>query len=210
MGTESEGFAPGLELELGSPPPPRGLFRIGVQDGWHAIDPAGIALRCELHARAVCGAVVRVTKHEQPYDPAAHPVSIDPCPACRWIVAARTETLDAALAALDDAIALTAATDVLNAARRDEREPDDPRTIQLLAAISRHAPVPLVAENCSEGDCGHPAGMCPESMACAACSLQAGDWAGEWQGQYLGECTIGAPCSVLLRLAEAARAEVAQ
>jgi hypothetical protein len=179
-------------------------FLTGVQDGWHAVDAEAIR-PCSAHAWSACGLVVRIAKRElQPYGTVPH----DPCPECSWIVAARTGTVATALAGLTDPVAHDAAADVLNVADRDEKEPDDPATIQLLAAISRHSPVPLLTESCAEGDCDHGPGGCPATTACRACSLQAGSWAGEWDGTYRSECTIPAPCAVLLRLAGAAKAEV--
>lgn len=180
-------------------------FLAGVHHSWHAIEAAQDRFGDPLHAGAVCGAVVRpaVSRDDesrpQPYDVASFPVSLDPCPACRWVVAARTGTLEAALAALSDPLAHDVAAAVLAEAARDEREPDDPMTMQLLTAVSRHAPVALVSEGCSEGDCDHE-GDCPSSSACRACSLQAGSWAGEWEGQYMAECRIPAPCAPLLAL----------
>jgi hypothetical protein len=180
-------------------------FLTGVQDGWHAIEAVNLRPAdwpgCHSHAWSACDTIVRLAKDEiQPYRPDDIPVSHDPCPACRWIVAARTGTLDAALAALPP-LAHDIAAAILNEAARDEgREPDDPRAMQLLAFASRHAPAALVAEECSEGGCDHGGG-CPGTSACRACSLQAGSWAGEWEGQYLDECTIPAPCAPLLALA---------
>ena len=122
------------------------------------------------------------------------------CPACRWIVAARTGSLDSTLALLADPLGQRIARGILRRAAMDEKDPDDPETMHLLAAVSRHSPVGLVAEECSEGDCDHD-GRCPSTHACRACSLQAGSWAGEWEGQYMDECTIPAPCAPLLALA---------
>jgi hypothetical protein len=198
-----------------------GGYLTGVQDGWHAIDPAGVRMNCGLHHWAVCGKPARMALVDdgsvpRPYDPAAYPVKWDPCPDCSWSVAARTGDLDAAVAALapsgDDLAALLAisprlpmlanltAGAIVAAAADDDAEPDDPATLHLLAAVSRHAPVLLASEACTDGECGHH-GRCPGPAACRACSLQAGDWAGEWQGQYMRECTIPAPCAVLLALA---------
>jgi hypothetical protein len=182
-------------------------FAIGVQDGWHAIPSGSILAGCTGHRWAACGALVRTTKYEQPYDPRAIPVSFDPCPDCLWIAAARSGMLDAALAMLTHPVAHDAAAGILNLAGRMESDDDDPACIQLLAAVTRHAPVALVSEECSEGDCEHE-GNCPETLACRACSLQAGGWAGEWEGRYREECTIPGPCAPLLAIAEHVRAEV--
>lgn len=190
---------PDVEPDLGLPVREGPHFLAGVQDGWHAIDPAGIDLRCELHDWALCGAVVRRAEDErQPYDPAAFPVSLDPCPDCRWMVAAATGTFDAALAELRDPLAHAIAAKIL--AWHAEGEPEnahDGDMLQLLAAVSRHAPVELVTEECADGECDHS--PCPVRPACRACSLQAGP---SQEGQYRSECTIPAPCAVLLALAK--------
>lgn len=184
-------------------------FLTGLQNGWHAVDPEGLQPGCGTHRWAVCGKVVRLALKFGAYDPGSTPVTYGPCHLCSWIVAARTGTLDAALARLADPVAHDAAADFLNAAGRDYREHDDPALMQLLAAVSDHAPVRLVSEECGDGDCEHE-GDCPADSACRACSLQAGSWAGEWEGTYRSECTIPAPCAVLLALAEAARRAVAE
>jgi hypothetical protein len=185
-------------------------FLAGVQNGWHAVE-TGLPLEagtvtpgCAAHAWAACGDLVRPALADggepRPYDPATVPQSHDPCPACRWIVAARTGSLDSTLALLADPLEQRIARGILRRAAMDEKDPDDPETMHLLAAVGRHSPVGLVAEECSEGDCDHD-GRCPSTHACRACSLQAGSWAGEWEGQYMDECTIPAPCAPLLALA---------
>lgn len=187
-------------------------FLVGVQRGWHAIDPASIAFQggphgCLTHAAALCGYVVRVARGElQPYRPGEPPVSHDQCPACRWTVAARTGTLAAAVAELADPLAVDVACAILDKACRDlleneHLELDDPALIQLLAHVSRHEPGRIVGEECAEGSCGHPEGQCPGRDACRACSLQAGSWAGEREGQFRDECTILSPCGPLLAAA---------
>ena len=92
-------------------------------------------------------------------------------------------------------------------------ELNHPHTVQLLAAVTAHAPVLLVPEDCAEGDCDHRpddaawddrSWSCPfpeASVACPACSLQSGGWDGEWEGQYLSECTVPSPCQALRTLA---------
>lgn len=181
-------------------------FLSGVQDGFHAVGNAPDALKsCTDHAWSVCGQIVRVAwSAEQfpvPYSPGEAPQSLDPCPACMWEVAARTDTLEAVLATLGDPLAHDVATAILNEAHRDLAL-DDPAVLQLLTAVTRHSPALLVAEDCAEGDCDHPSGEHPgQREACRACSLQDGSWAGEWDGQYRPECTIPSPCAPLLALA---------
>jgi hypothetical protein len=195
-------------------------FLTGVLNGWHAVetralDPETNTPGCAAHAWSVCDKLVRVAKDEyQPYDPAVVPGSYDPCQACLWTVAARTGTLDAALARLADPLAHDTAAAILNEFARlhadldDAHLMDDPATLQLVVQVARHAPVLLVTEECAEGECDHlgaggpPCADCPGSLACRACSLQEGSWAGEWEGMYRTECTIPAPCAVLLRIAE--------
>jgi hypothetical protein len=182
-------------------------FQVGVQHGWHAIDPKWLGPGCMVHSPALCGAIVRIARDDlQPYRPAEPPVSLDRCPACRWTAAARTGTLHEALAELADPLASAVAAAILDRACRelledDERTLDDPRTIQLLAHASRHEPGALLAEECAEGSCGHPDGGCEFRDGCAACSLQSGSWAGEREGQFLDECTVLSPCGPLLALA---------
>lgn len=183
-------------------------FLTGVQQGWHAIDAAPFDTGCREHAWALCGAIVRLAGEKyQPYDPSSVPVSHDPCPQCRWTVAAATGSFDAAIRDLEHPLAIATATAILDHSGRLEQGIDDPAAIQLLAAVAAHAPVLLVTEEAAEeGGClgcvNPPCHGCPGRLACAACSLQAGDWAGEWQGQYREECLIEAPCAVLLALAE--------
>lgn len=75
--------------------------------------------------------------------------------------------------------------------------------MQLLVAVSAHAPAGLVAQECVDGDCGHGEDRsCPTvAVVCPACSEQIGAWAGEREGVCLPEVTIGAPCEVLRALA---------
>lgn len=184
----------------------------GVQDGWHAIEPLGVRmggwLGCNDHASALCGATVRIARDEndaeRPYSPGEPPQSHDPCPACMWEVAARTDTFEAVLATLADPLAHEVATAILNDALIAEGTAgpfDNDHALQVLTAVTRHCPVQLVEEGCGEGDCDHEDGECPSSPACRACSLQAGPWAHSWEGQYMDECTIAAPCAPLLAIA---------
>lgn len=183
-------------------------FLAGVQDEWHAIE-AGPLGACTDHAWSLCGQIVRVAwtaeQFPVPYSPGEPPQSHDPCPACMWEVAARTDTFEAVLATLADPLAHDTAAAILNQASQglddDHAQFDDDHALQLLAAVTRHAGVTLAAEDCSDGTCDHGDGECPTARACAACSLQAGPWAGEWEGQYLAECTIPAPCAPLLAIA---------
>jgi hypothetical protein len=95
-----------------------------------------------------------------------------------------------------------------DAAKPDSRYGlDHPATVQLLAMAAAHTPVLLLCEACSEEECDHGGEPCPGKAACQACSLQDGDWAGEWQGRYREECTVAAPCQVLLTLAKSAGVE---
>ena len=205
----------------------------GVQRGWHAVARDALKYAALMSsgtqvAYAECGALVRVSKHGA-YKRDGYPVMHGPCPECAWAVAAGASELEEEIQRLmpsnedrevlarlgvDPLIAVTAAAQLAEAARtgRGDYEADHPATVQTLAAISRHAPVILVPEDCAEGSCEHyPPGYDPlngrgfqcsrpeASAACAECSLQAGQWAGEWEGQY--ELVIPAPCTVLTRLA---------
>jgi hypothetical protein len=194
---------------------------------WHAIDAAAVArLGCEEHDWAVCGApVLAAIPDFQPWNPQAYPARYGACQQCLWRVAALTDAADgdgdmdarmAAVAALvpdGDTLEglllsapaapmlanLTAAV-ILTRACKDERDPDDPETIQLLVKVAEHAPVLVVGEACEEGDCEHQ-GRCPGRAVCPSCSLRAGSWADEYDGAYLPECTIVSPCAPLLSIA---------
>lgn len=165
---------------------------------------------------------------------------VGPCPECAWIVAGEAGELDLQVQALvasaadyavlarlmpDPMIAVTAAAMLVEAALSGhaEEEFDHPATIQLLAAITRHAPVILVPEDCAERSCEHYTDTCEEgsgqpwewanpeaAVACAECSLQDGQWAGECEGRYRSECTITAPCAVLTALAAHAEQALAE
>lgn len=185
-------------------------FVTGVHRGWHAIDAAGPRY-CPDHAGAECGEIVRPARLDdgspRPWDPSEYPAAFDPCPECTWHVAAVTGFFTPAFALLRKVPSLMLAHDtamaILDANRKGCGDSDDPAMLQLLAAVTRHAPSALVAIGCAEGDCGHPDGQCPTTAtACRQCSLRDGPWAGEYEGQYRPECTIPAPCAPLLAIAE--------
>jgi hypothetical protein len=203
-------------------------FLIGVGRGtWHAVGRESLKyLRtgsADSVAFAECGELVRVAPKFRGYKRGSRPVTYGPCHLCAWTVAAAggreameaeadrlrptSDTLPAFDAVMADPfIAVNACRAVLAAAAAPTGHYDleHGATLQMLAAIARHAPVLLVGEACSEGEGSHR-GPCPGTAACQACSLQDGEWAGEWAGHYRRECTIQAPCAVLSRLAESAR-----
>ncbi|WP_219419612.1 hypothetical protein [Pseudonocardia nigra] len=132
------------------------------------------------------------------------------CHECAWTVAIRTGTLDAEVDRLSGADgAPTMAAQVARAIVTAQSETgaghelDHPYTVQLLAAVSAHAPTPLISPECGEGACEHPREQsCPTvALACLACSQLSGGWAGEWEGTCMPECTVPAPCEVLRTLA---------
>lgn len=143
------------------------------------------------------------------------------CAECAWSVAAREGDLERQARALvpspddhvvlarlmkDPLIAATAAASIVEAVTSGygDYEPGDREILRVLAAISRHAPVILVAGDCADGGCAHDPGSDPHpcaAVACGACSLQAGPEAGEREGRYLDACTITAPCAPLVTLA---------
>jgi hypothetical protein len=142
------------------------------------------------------------------------------CHECAWAAAIRVGTLDAELARLGRADrtqtdpALMEAPEPLAArvaraivaaksAPGADCELDHPATVQLLGAVSAHAPTRLIAEECAEGGCEHPGAQpCPTvAVACLTCSQLTGGWAGEWEGMCMPECTVAAPCEVLRTLA---------
>jgi hypothetical protein len=230
MPDEPEG-SPG---ETGSTPEdlPDVPFLTGVGSGnWHAIPKDSLDCCGDGWADSVtfasCGELVRVARKFGAYSRTTTPVLYHPCQICAWTAAAAGG--EAALQAEADLLRPTAdelpklarlvpdpfvavnACRAILARERDEDEAehglDHPATIQLLATIAEHVPALLVSEECADGDCEHTGGACPPSAAaCLACSLVVGDWAGEWQGQVRPECTIKAPCAVLLALSAAAEA----
>jgi hypothetical protein len=158
------------------------------------------------------------------------------CGHCGWAIAIETGTIDQRLDALTPTgrtrATLTRLTGDPLVARRlfeaviarasgpdAEYELGHGATIQILATITRHAPVLGLPEECAEDSCDHrhadPAAQAPDmtldtsrecdypvaSAVCPACTLRAGGWAGEWEGQFMGECYIHAPCGVLAALA---------
>jgi hypothetical protein len=205
-------------------------FITGAHHGWHAIARAYAAGAIEERGRcpvaaALCGAIVRgATRPElMTYDRTAFPGRM--CIPCGWAVAAAggrialqaeavrwrpaADELPALARLLPDPfVAVKACQDIIAAAASPcgDHELDHPATIQLLAAITAHAPVLLSPLTCIEDGCEHDTGGGCDyaAVACAACSLQAGEWAGEWEGQVLPECKIAAPCAVLARLAASA------
>lgn len=208
-------------------------FLTGIGGGdWHAIKAEAMtyALTGPAYsvAFAACGELVRVSGKNGAYDRTTTPVTFHPCQACAWTVAAAGG--EAGL--LAEAARLCPEGDELRMLERSVPDPmlswnacrmviaeavsedgrgevDHPEVIQLLAAIAAHSPVILMREECADGECEHPAGNHPASSAgCAACSLQAADWAGEWAGQFM--CVIPAPCAVLTALAAQAEAALAE
>ncbi len=197
------------------------LTGIGSSD-WHAIPKPSIAYvltgTAYSVAFAACGELVRVAPKFGAYDRGKSPVTYSPCQPCAWIVAAAggmaalqveaarlgptSDELDRLARLLPDPLLAVNACKAILAEFEDDDEPGNPATLQLLATIAAHAPALLVSEECGDGDCEHDEGTCPSStVACIACSLVVGDWAGEWQGQLRPECTVKAPCAVLLALA---------
>lgn len=218
----------------GAYPLPEEPFLTGVRSGtWHAIrrDDASWTIRHlgrYAETTAACGQPARLTLKWPGYRRTEIPVTWRPCPECAWIAADARGDLagevqrlipagdqGAILARLipDPMIAATAAAMVTEAAAIDGEEHQDPdgglhpATIQLLGAITRHAPAVLYPLDCAEGDCGHGGTGrmgCPEvsaSAACPECSLRQGPWAGELDGTFWPGLTTPAPCPVLIMLA---------
>jgi hypothetical protein len=198
-------------------------YLTGVGRGWHAIDlPSMDYLRtgpADSVAFAVCGELVRVAPRSGAYNRGDVPVTYGPCQMCAWTVAAATGTLEQEIARLEPkgnelAALARVLPDPMLAAKicrailtEPDWEPGHPASIQLLAKVAVHRPVLLLPEGCAEGDCGHitddaECSYPDAAVGCKACSLQTGSWAGEWEGQFREECTIPAPCAVLLALAK--------
>jgi hypothetical protein len=176
---------------------------------WHAVEradaarpgmqpPDGAAVR----GIAACGAPVEVVAT---VDPSRRTRST--CLECVWAVAVRTGTEDCELAGLrtqhqPGVAALAEAILVAADAPGADYERDSPATMQLLAVVSAHAPVDLIASECAEQSCDHDRTQCPiTTTACPKCSVRAGEWAGEGAGTYQPECTVPGPCEVLRTLA---------
>jgi hypothetical protein len=180
------------------------------------------------YARGECGRPALYASQYPVYGDRAHAGALW-CAECSWAVAAQEGDLGRQVRALtgtpgeqaalgrlmgDPLIAANAAARIIDAAERD----DDGRrigaeTVRLLAAVTRHAPVILVTEDCADGECGHgPDGIGERcaAVACRACSVQAGPEAGEWEGRFLAECTIPAPCAPLIALAVHAERALAE
>jgi hypothetical protein len=151
------------------------------------------------------------------------------CAECAWTVAAQERDLERQVRALvpsdehrgillrmiDPLIAVKAAMMIIEAAELDHHDRVGPETVRLLAAVSRHNPVLLVAEGCADGDCDCPpaagGGRSHEAaVACRACSVQAGQEAGDEERRFLPECTIPAPCATLTALAVHAERRIAE
>jgi len=181
------------------------------------------------YTRAECGRPVPYAS-QYPVYAGDWPPHVSWCADCAWQVAAAEGDLGRQVRALipparddeilarlmgDPLIAVNAAAMLVDATGRDEDTGAfSPEAIRVLAAITRHAPVILVPEECADGSCEHDpaAGEDGEAMlrrccapdaavACKACSVQAGPEAGEWAGQFLSACTIPAPCAPLTALA---------
>jgi len=183
----------------------------GVEGGrWHGVErlypPRGAdAGEC---GRALCGALVRVAVRVGVFDPDRVPART--CLECGWRAAIAAGTVAErvrALAGEEGAPGLAARVAEAVVAEADGPygyfDLDHPYTVQLLVAVSAHAPAALVAEECCDRDCEHPGDRpCPTvAPACLACSEQTGAWAGEREGVCLPEATIAAPCEVLRTLA---------
>lgn len=179
-------------------------------DGWHAVVRA-YAPRVgegQVCGEAACGATVTVAAKYGPFDPDRFPART--CALCLWTVALRDGSLVERYRRLAEAegtpgLAARVAEAIVAAQSQHDAgyELDDPASVQLLAAVTAHAPTLLIDEDCAEGGCGHPRyEPCPTvAMVCLTCSQLAGSWAGEREGAVMHECTISAPCEVLSTLA---------
>jgi hypothetical protein len=215
-------------------PLPDAGFLTGIGGGErHAIDREWFEQTRRRHwsgyARGECGRPVLYASMFPVYGQDRHP-HVSWCPECAWTVAARQPDLGGQVTALltpppgeqavlgrlmpDPLIAVHAAVMIIDAAELDDGYRVGPETVRLLAAVTRHAPVVLVTEDCADGECGHgPDGIGERcaAVACRACSVQAGPEAGgDWEGRFLPECTIPAPCAPLTALAVHAERALAE
>lgn len=182
---------------------------------WHAVgwiwpaNPAypGTVLGLE-RGEALCGLWADPIEKFGEFDPDRRPEST--CHTCGWLRAIGTHTVPEWLARLGGVpgreLAVAVAQAILDQARGDGDTDDGGfgDVVEVLAAVSAHAGVPLIAEECAEGGCGHDpaAGGClTVGLACHACSLPDPSQ----DHRYRAEATVVAPCSTLLALAEAYR-----
>jgi hypothetical protein len=178
---------------------------------WHAVgwiwpaNPhyAGTVAGLE-QGEALCGLWVDPVPKFGAFEPDLWAESL--CHTCGWLRAIRTRTVAAWLARLGAkpgrALAVAVAEAILVDARRDgdTDECDVEDVVDLLAAVSAHAGVPLIALDCAEGSCGHTPGECPTvGLACHACSVPDPSE----DHRYRPEATVAPPCSTLLTLARA-------
>lgn len=183
----------------------------GIDSGvWHAVERIHPPRMTGDPDRgvAVCGRAVTVAAKFGPFDRERFPDRT--CHKCTWAVAARAGTVGqeiARLAVEDPEPVLAARVAAAIVAAQSEPgaddEPDHPRTVALLAAVSAHAPTPLISPECGQGGCAHPPRVpCPTvAVACLAYSQRCGGWAGDGEGLCMPECTITAPCAVMRALA---------
>lgn len=176
---------------------------------WHAVgwiwpgDPAHAGtVRGLERGEALCGLWADPIAKFGVFDPDRRPEST--CHTCSWLRAIRTHTVPEWLARLGAepgrSLAVAVAEAILDGARRDwdteDCEFED--VVDLLAAVSGHAGVPLIAAECAEGGCDHGPGGCPTvRLACHACSLPDPSE----DHRYRAEATVSAPCSTLRTLA---------
>jgi hypothetical protein len=176
----------------------------------------------------LCGVLGNLVTKWGPFAHGNPDLNTSRCPTCGWQVAvaeiAIQEELDAlmpgrdvlpAFARLlaDPAPASTICEAIVTAATSDETalDLDAPLTVQLLAHVAAHAPMLLVSEACKDDECHHEPADAPQGwrcsfpdarVACPVCSVTAGSWAGEHEGEVLDQCTVLAPCAVLIAAAE--------
>lgn len=196
---------------------------------WHAIgwlwppdpdtpadsaDAAAVDGTRGLRGEALCGVWVAPQGSAEVFDPDRWPDGVA-CPACLWWYAIRTDTVGARVARLAAEPGRELAVAVAEAILADLRtvDPGDPAEpgevdrwdvedrVGLLAVVSEHAGMPLIAPECAEG-CDHSrdTGGCPTiGLVCHACSLP-----DPYEDhRYRAELTVAVPCSVLATLAAA-------
>lgn len=174
---------------------------------WHAVgwiwpgDPAHAGtVRGLERGEALCGLWADPIAKFGVFDPDRRPEST--CHTCSWLRAIRTHTVPEWLARLGAEpgriLAVAVAEAILDDARHDWDTEDCEFVVDLLAAVSGHAGVPLIAEDCAEGGCDHGSDGCPTvGLACHACSLPDPSE----DHRYRAEATVAAPCSTLRTLA---------
>jgi hypothetical protein len=195
------------------------MHALAHADVAEAVRTRGLPEMCRVST--VCGSVAYVVPSGSSFNARNPELVNERCTACAWIVAFATGDLESELARLEpseldqiaierfglDPLALRHVCEAIVARTqgpRAEFEPGDEHVIALLRHVVAHAPVVVVPPECAEGECEHERNgswtcvLYDGTVACEECSFQYGAYAGEYAGLMSGECTVPAPCGVLV------------